>query len=170
MQVDIVSLRIVCYPDPVLRKAAQPIAEVTTTVREVAQRMLQLMHEAKGVGLAGPQVGLGYRLFVANPTQEPDGDRVFINPILTNPTRKSAQFEEGCLSLPQVTGQITRTVGITIEALDLDAKPFTLISEKLAARIWQHEIDHLNGILILDRMSPIDKIANRQAIKELESA
>ena len=162
------TLQIVCYPDPVLRKPAAPVEQITDEIRAVAGRMLDLMHEAQGVGLAGPQVGLSWRLFVANPTQQPDDDRVFVNPVLRDPGKETADFEEGCLSLPNITAKIRRPAAVTIEALDLDGKPFTLTSDEMAARVWQHETDHLDGILILDRMSPIDKIANRRAVKELE--
>ncbi len=168
--VDPESLKIVLYPDPVLRKPCEPVPEVTDEVRQVAARMLQLMHEARGVGLAAPQVGLSWRLFVANPTGEPEDDRVFINPQFSNPTEQMHTRDEGCLSIPHVTGDITRPLGITIDALDEHGQPFQLTSQELAARVWQHETDHLDGILILDRMPAIDKVANRQAIQDLENA
>lgn len=164
------SLRIVHYPDPVLRQVARPVPGVTDEVRRVAGRMIELMHEARGVGLAAPQVGLPWRLFVANPTGEPGDDRVFINPVLCDPSPETHPHEEGCLSLPHITGEITRPTRITIDALDEQGQPVQLTSDDLAARIWQHETDHLDGILILDRMVPIDKVANRQAVQELEEA
>ena len=163
-------LKIVLYPDPVLRRPCEPVPAVTEEVRGVAQRMLELMHEARGVGLAAPQVGLSWRLFVANPTGEPEDDRVFINPRLLEPTAENHTRDEGCLSIPHVTGDITRPWGITIDALDEHDEPFRLIGDDLAARIWQHETDHLDGILILDRMPAIDKVANRQAVLDLEQA
>ncbi len=132
--------------------------------------MLELMHEARGVGLAAPQVGLAWRLFVANPTGELEDDRVFINPKLTEPSLETQVHDEGCLSLPNITGEITRPVRITIDALDDLGQPFQLTSDELPARIWQHETDHLDGILILDRMPAIDKIANKQAVMDLEQA
>ncbi len=163
-------LRIVHYPDPVLRRVAQPVEAVTDEVRAVARRMLQLMHEAPGVGLAAPQVGLPWRMFVANPTGEPDDDRVFINPVLSGPSREAASQQEGCLSLPGIQGDITRPTAITITALDLDGRSFTLTSDDLPARVWQHETDHLDGVLIIDKMPPIDRRANRRLLKELETA
>ena len=161
-------LRILNYPEPVLRARAQPIEGVDEQVRQVAHRMLELMHAAQGVGLAGPQVGLPWRLFVANTTGEPEDDRVFINPVLSQPSRETEAYEEGCLSLPHITGQITRPTAITIDALDEHGKPFTLIGQGLDARCWQHEYDHLEGILIIDRMPPADRMANRRALRELE--
>ncbi|GAB4107908.1 MAG: hypothetical protein Kow00105_12290 [Phycisphaeraceae bacterium] len=163
-------LCIVHYPHPVLRQVAEPVPEVNDIVRRVAVKMLELMHRAKGVGLAAPQVALPWRLFVANPTGDPGDDRVFINPELSDPSRETHVHEEGCLSLPNITGEIVRPTRITIRALDEHGEPFTLTSDELPARVWQHEYDHLDGILILDRMSPIDKVANRQAVLELEAA
>lgn len=166
MPVNPTDLRIVTYPDPVLRAEAAPIASIDDEVRGAAERMLALMHEARGVGLAGPQVGLGWRLFVAN---WGEGDRVYINPELSDPSRQSEREEEGCLSIPDVRAQITRPVGITITASDLQGERFTESSESLPARIWQHETDHLDGRLILDRMTLIDRKVNRRAIAALKA-
>ena len=170
MPVDLQALRIVHYPDPVLRLKARPVQAVTDEVRAVARRMIELMHQARGVGLAAPQVGLSWRLFVANVTGEPDDDRVYINPVLSHPSRVTGPHEEGCLSIPEVTAEVTRPLSITIEALDEQGRPFTMTSDGLAARAWQHEFDHLQGVLILDRMTPSDRMANKRALRELERA
>ncbi|MEM7624025.1 MAG: peptide deformylase [Planctomycetota bacterium] len=167
--VDPAGLAVVLYPAPVLRRVAAPLAEVTDYVRAVALRMIDLMYEARGVGLAAPQVGLPWRMFVANPTHEPGEDRVFINPVLREPAPATAPHDEGCLSLPQITVEVTRPTAITIDALDLDGQPFSLTSDDFAARVWQHEFDHLNGVLILDKMTRIDRMANKRAIAELEA-
>jgi peptide deformylase len=163
-------LGIVHYPDPILRQRAAPVGEIDEAVVQVARRMIQLMHEARGVGLAAPQVGLGWRLFVANPTGEPQDDQIFINPVLSDGSRETETHEEGCLSLPQITANITRPAAITVEALDERGQRVRLTSDGLPARIWQHEIDHLDGVLILDRMTAIDRMANKRAIRELEEA
>jgi len=168
VNVKVDQLQIVVYPDPALRRKARPIDNVDAEVQSVARRMLELMREARGVGLAGPQVGLDWRIFVANATGEPADDQVFINPRLSNPSEEWGPHEEGCLSIPNVNAEIRRPLGITIEALDIDGKPFTLTSDELPARIWQHETDHLDGILILDRMNPMDKLACRRTLKQLE--
>lgn len=167
-EIDPRSLRILTYPAPILRGKAVPIEEVTDWVRQVAQRMIELMHEATGVGLAGPQVGVPIRIFVANTTAESNGDRVFINPVLSRPSRRMQQHEEGCLSLPEVTGMIHRPYSITIDAIDLEGNEGRFVGEDLMARVWQHETDHLDGILIIDRMARIDLVANRQVLHELE--
>jgi peptide deformylase len=161
-------LKIVRYPDPILRAKARPLTDITEEIRAVARRMIELMHEAEGVGLAAPQVGLSWRLFVANATGEEGDDRIFVNPTLTAPSEQIDAREEGCLSIPDVRGEIRRPKAITIEALDEFGRPFTLTSDALPARIWQHETDHLDGILIIDRMSTLDKLANRRKLKGLE--
>lgn len=169
MPVDPAKLRIVLYPEPVLRDVAQPVPEVTDHVRAVAARMIELMHQAPGVGLAGPQVGLPWRIFVANPTGEPGDDRVYINPTLTTAGGNAAR-EEGCLSLPEVTVEVIRPEHATIRATNLDGESFEESAGDLLARIWQHEYDHLDGVLIIDKMSPIDRMANKRALRALEGA
>lgn len=168
--IDPQKLTIVHYPASVLRGKAKALTQINDEVRAVAVRMLVLMHEAPGVGLAAPQVGLPWRLFVANPTGQPEDDLVFINPVLSNPSREVSDYEEGCLSLPDIRATIRRPKGITVTALDLAGKTFTLSSDELAARVWQHETDHLDGVLILDRMTELDRRACRKAIKGLEES
>lgn len=167
-------LAILRYPHPVLRRRAEPIASpgdrVADNVRAVAERMIELMHEAPGIGLAAPQVGLPWRLFVANWTGNAGDDHVFINPELADPTRDTEPRDEGCLSLPEITAEITRPAGVTVRATGLDGQRFEMTDHgSLAARVWQHEFDHLEGVLILDRMTRIDRMANRKAIRQLET-
>ncbi|MBI1368862.1 MAG: peptide deformylase [Planctomycetes bacterium] len=169
MSVKAEQLRIVLYPDPVLRRKARTIEKVDDEIRAVAARMIELMHEAPGVGLAAPQVGLPWRLFVANHTGEPADDRVFINPVLRDPSEDYGPHNEGCLSIPDVTAEIRRPLRITIDALDINGQPFSMTSDELPARIWQHETDHLDGVLIIDRMNPMDKLASRRMLKQLEA-
>ncbi len=170
MAIDPQQLRIVEYPDPTLRRKAQIVGQLTDEVRAVARRMCELMHEAEGVGLAAPQVGLPWRMFVANTTGDPANDQVFINPVLSDPSREVGDHDEGCLSLPDIRGQIRRPLRITVTAHDLDGREFTRTSDELASRVWQHETDHLDGVLIIDRMTPIDRMANARKIKALEKA
>jgi peptide deformylase len=170
MPVDPQTLAIVHYPDPVLREKARPIEQVTDEVKAVAQRMIELMHQAPGVGLAAPQVGLNWRMFVANPTGEAGDDRVYINPELSELVGGDAARDEGCLSLPGVTVEVTRPAHATIRATNLDGQTFQDSADDLLARIWQHEYDHLDGVLIIDKMSAMDRMANKRAIKELEEA
>lgn len=159
-------LTVVCYPDPVLKKACPPVEAFTPELRALAEKMIDLMHAHRGVGLAAPQVGVPLRLFVANPTGEPEDNRVYTNPALSD-LEGAATAVEGCLSIPEVNVAMRRAVKATIQAYDLDGQPFHLAGEDLLARIWQHETDHLDGRLIIDRMSEADEIANRKAIKQL---
>jgi peptide deformylase len=163
------TLQIVHYPDPVLRKKAKAITSITDEVKAVAARMIELMHESRGVGLAAPQVGLSWRLFVANATGDEEDDQVFINPVLKDAGEEVEPHEEGCLSIPGVRVQVRRPKVITVEATDLDGNAFSMTSDDLDARIWQHETDHLNGVLILDKMTAMDKLAVRRTLKDLEA-
>ncbi|XAL99348.1 peptide deformylase [Phycisphaeraceae bacterium D3-23] len=171
--VDPATLVIVHYPEPVLREVAKPVPEVNDHVRAVVAKMIELMHAAPGVGLAAPQVGLPWRLFVANPEGEEGGpaqDRVYINPEIVATTGGNVARDEGCLSLPQVTVEVVRPEQATIRALGLDGQPFEDSADDLLARIWLHEYDHLDGVLIIDKMSTIDRMANKRALRALEGA
>lgn len=164
------SLYIVKYPDPCLRKKTSLIPEVTPMVEAVATRMIALMHEARGVGLAAPQVGLPWRMFVANGGEPGELDRVYINPTLHEPMGDPEPAEEGCLSIPEVYGDVWRPPAITIEATGLDGKEFRCAAGGLLARVWQHEVDHLEGKLIIDRFGRMDRLSNRRKLRELEGS
>jgi peptide deformylase len=169
MNVDAASLRILHYPAPTLRTVAEPIDGIHESIKAVATRMLQLMYEADGAGLAAPQVGLTWRVFVTK-ANEDQPDRVYVNPKLSDLSSEILAREEGCLSLPGVTVDVRRPASVAVTALDLEGREFTLRDDGLLARVWQHEIDHLNGVLIIDRMTPMDRIATRKVIKDLEAA
>jgi peptide deformylase len=155
------------YPDPCLRKTCQPVDTFDDSLRRLAERMITLMREHKGVGLAAPQVGVNLRLFVCNPTPEPENDRVYINPVLTDLVGV-VEAEEGCLSIPEVLVSVRRAQRCRLAALDLTGQPVEVAADDLEARVWQHETDHLDGVLILDKMSQADKIATRRMLKQLE--
>ena len=169
MALDVSRLEIVQYPNPVLRTVARPVDSIDDTVRAVAARMIDLMHDADGAGLAAPQVGLSWRMFVTRGIDD-EPDRVHVNPELGDLGGDMDVRPEGCLSLPGITLDIRRPMNSTLTCLDLDGRSVTLTSIDLQARIWQHEMDHLNGILIIDKMTPMDRIANRRLLKELEVA
>lgn len=164
----VADLAVVSFPDPVLRKACQPVDWFGERLDALVQRMWQLMHAHKGVGLAAPQVGLPWRVFVWNPTGRPEDDAVCVNPRLDD-LRDSQESEEGCLSIEGVTVNVRRALSAVVRAQRPDGGEFELRGEGLMARIWQHEIDHLDGRLILDYMSVAEELANRKAIRELES-
>ncbi len=167
MSTDWSKLRIICYPDPRLRKACKPVEKFNADLAALAGRMLELMRAEQGIGLAAPQVGLQVSMFVCNVTGDPKDDRVFVNPKLTELSGEM-DSQEGCLSIPDVTVTVRRAERCRISAKDLAGKPVELEGAELIARCWQHEIDHLNGRLIIDAMSESDRIANRRVLKELE--
>ena len=180
MAVDPTSLRLRIFPDAVLRRKALPLAEVTDEVRAVAAAMLRIMAEEEGVGLAAPQVGLSWRLFVAHvpadDSRSPDADPptatrtpvVYINPVIVEPEGGIEAGEEGCLSLPDIRGDVLRPPVVTIAAMDVNGQKFTARAGGLLARCWQHEVDHLDGVLIIDKMTQMSRIKNRKALKDLE--
>jgi peptide deformylase len=159
-------LKIIFYPDPRLKRMSQPVDVFDEPLRALANRMLELMREAKGVGLAAPQVGENIRLFVMNATQEPGDDRVYVNPVLSD-AEGEEEAEEGCLSLPGIHINVLRSKQIRMQAQDLDGKPIDQVANGLVSRIWQHETDHLNGTLLTDRMGAVAKMANRRILNEL---
>lgn len=160
-------LRLIYYPAPILKKRAVEIERFGPLVRALAKRMFEVMGENKGLGLAAPQVGVGVRLFVCNVTGEPGDDLVFVNPHFTD-LDDSEGNEEGCLSIPGATVTMRRATRAAIEAFDGNGKRFRMTGEDISSRVWQHEMDHINGRLIIDNMSATDEIANRRAIKQLK--
>ncbi len=169
MALNVDKLKIVKFPNPVLRQKAKPVESVTPEIKALAEKMLALMHDGgKGVGLAAPQVGVSLRMFVTCETQDPKDDIVYINPVLTVQDPASEDMEEGCLSLPEIRGTIRRPLKLTIDALDIEGKPFHMESDGYLGRIWQHENDHLDGVMIIDRMSLMDRMACKRALKDLE--
>ena len=135
--------------EDILRQTAEPVKEVNDEIRNLVNDMFDTMIEAQGVGLAGPQVGKSLRLFVA--MADDDVRRTFINPQIIKTSETLCDYEEGCLSIPQVYETITRPEKVTVQALNENGKPFTLEADGFLARIIQHEYDHLNGVLYIDR-------------------
>lgn len=149
------SLEIIHYPHPTLRHVSKPIVRVDADLRAMIAEMFELMYQHEGVGLAANQVDLPYRLFIANPEGDrraQDAERVFINPVLFKGTGQ-ADREEGCLSIPGVYAPVTRNERIHIQAYNLAGEEINLQLEGLPARIVQHEVDHLDGRLFIDRLS-----------------
>jgi len=161
------ALQLVIYPDSKLKAVAKEVQQFDDWLVAVVERMKDLMAQHKGVGLAAPQVGLSLRIFVASASGKREEARVYINPVLTD-EHGSEEGEEGCLSLPDIRIKVLRFKNLRIEALDERGKPISESLADFAARVVQHENDHLDGILLLDRMSPMAKLANRKKIKELE--
>jgi peptide deformylase len=141
-------LKIVTEEDPVLRKKAKEIDKITKRLRELAKDMLDTMYQAKGVGLAAPQVGVSERLIVIDVGE---GPIVLINPSIVESSGEIRDIE-GCLSIPGRNEYITRAEKAIVTGMNLDGKKLRLESSELLARAFQHEIDHLNGILFIDHL------------------
>jgi len=162
-------LHIIRWPDPRLKKASDAVATFDDDLRRTAEQMLVLMRAAKGVGLAAPQVGINRKLFVMNHTGQPGDDRVYVNPTLVALDGEAVVAEEGCLSLPDIHIDVVRPSHVRIEAQTLDGEPITVERDGFEARVWQHENDHLLGILLTDRMGFSDKMRHRRRLRELET-
>lgn len=155
------------YPTPVLMEAAKPIEEFGSDIRILAERMIDIMVETQGVGLAGPQAGVNLRIFVASIDGTRENAKVYINPCI-RVEGPLVSHEEGCLSLPGIWGKIKRYAKCTVTAKDLNGHEFTEVGEGLLARIFQHESDHLEGRMIKDRLSIAAKLRARHRLQELE--
>ena len=167
-------MRLVLYPDPVLRRRAAPVEAIDDSVRDRVREMFQIMYEERGVGLAAPQVGWSVRLFVVNTSaesDEPELERVYINPQLLRPAgddEATDTDEEGCLSIPGVRGKVLRPDRVVVRALDLDGNPVEEDIDGLHARVVQHEFDHLDGILFISRLSATERLLANKVLKQLE--
>ena len=140
--------------DPILREETKPIAEITDDIRTLVKNMFETMYLAKGIGLAAPQVGRSERVAIVDVDQRPI---VIINPEIVDSDSKTAKAEEGCLSIPDVYGDVERPASVRVRALDLEGKEFEIEAAELLGRCLQHEIDHLHGKLFLDYMSVLKR-------------
>ena len=156
------------YPTPVLMGKAKPVEEINDDIRQLAERMIDIMIETKGVGLAGPQAGVNLRIFVVSIDGTKESAEVYINPTIKVEGSVVAN-EEGCLSLPGIYGKIKRYSKCTVTATDPDGNEFTEVGEGLLARAFQHEYDHLEGRMIKDRLSQAAKLRARRWLKQLEA-
>lgn len=166
------SLEVIQYPHPTLRRVSRPIKKVDAELRKIVAEMFNLMYAHEGVGLAANQVNLPIRLFVANEAGDPasrDTEFVFINPVLRK-GKGTAEDNEGCLSIPDLRAPVTRNATIEVEAYDLDGNLIRAEAKDLMARILQHETDHLDGKLFIDRLSPTEFAAVKDKLYEFELA
>jgi peptide deformylase len=159
--------RLTRFPAPVLSRAAEPVAKIDDNIRRIAEKMIDIMLENKGLGLAGPQAGLPLRIFVVCLDGKRENAKVYINPTLI-PDAQLVPMEEGCLSLPGIFTKVRRYKKCTIKATGLDGREFTEEAEGMLARAFQHECDHLDGVMIINRIGEVAKIAFRARLKELK--
>jgi peptide deformylase len=151
------------YGDPVLRQVATPVREITAEIKRIIADMTETMWHQVGIGLAAPQVGLPHRILVMDDGK--GGAQALINPEIE--TRSgTVREEEGCLSIPGVFGVVERSKTITVKAMDADGKPVALEATGLKARIVQHELDHLDGVLFIDRLPPVTRDRIKKKIQK----
>ncbi len=165
------ALKIIQYPHPTLRHVSKPLKKVDRELHGFVREMFGLMYEAKGIGLAANQVDLPYRLFIINLESDPkapEKELVFLNPVLTS-RKGNAEAEEGCLSLPGLYGDVKRPERVVLNAYDLGGQEITMELDGLFARAVQHEIDHLDGILFIDRLSPTGEMMARDTLSDFEA-
>ena len=163
---------ILTYPDPDLKKKSAPVVVINDAVRELVQDMAETMYHAPGIGLAAPQIGVHQRVIVIDVSAHNDvpGLIVAINPVIVH-AEGEAYEEEGCLSVPKYAANVRRHARVVVKALDIDGNECTWRAEELLAIAFQHEIDHLEGILFVDHLSPLKReLFQRKARKAAEEA
>jgi peptide deformylase len=164
-------MQVITLGDDILRQKAEKVKKIDEEVAKTAALMLEMLKTEKGVGLAGPQIGLLKRIFVVHINK--DIDRVFINPSIIETSSETIKVEEGCLSIPGIYANVVRSKSIKVQAWNEKSRPFTLEAEGLLARVILHEYDHLEGVLFLDRLSDAkrEKLAVKyEKLKQKKSA
>tara|TARA_R110002124_G_scaffold82281_1_gene216066 strand:+ start:296 stop:802 length:507 start_codon:yes stop_codon:yes gene_type:complete len=159
-------LEILEFPDPRLRTEAKPIAQVTESTRSLIDNMLETMYTAPGIGLAATQVNVHQRLLVMDVSDDKSQPMVFINPEVTVLDSEQGEYDEGCLSVPGFYETVSRPQKVKVSALDRNGEAFTCQLEGLAAICLQHEIDHLNGKLFVDYLSPLKRQRIRKKLEK----
>lgn len=164
-------LHLLLHPDAILRTEAMPVTAFDDELKWIVAEMSRLRELHSGIGLAAPQVGKSLRLFVCHTSEdENESDEVFVNPRILESSDQLDWDDEGCLSLPNIRGDVRRPVYVRMEAFDVNGQRFEVESDEYDARVWQHEFDHLNGVLIIEKMRPLHRLRNRRALKALEAA
>lgn len=160
-------LEIVLYPDPVLRRPTTPVGEIDDEIRELVPAMIEAMHRVRGLGLAANQVGIGKRLAIVSDTGIPGDERIVINPELLH-QEGAVAMDEGCLSFPGLAGLITRAERVRVRYRNLDGETVEEETGGLLARCFLHEIDHLDGVMFISKMTPADRFRIKRALREME--
>jgi len=157
-------LKVLRYGDPSLRRTAEPVGDVTPEIRRIIADMTETMYDEVGIGLAAPQVGISKRLIVIA-DEEGRGVQALLNPAIVDRGGEMTG-EEGCLSIPGVFAPVTRAAWVKVEARSVDGQPVTINARGLRSRVLQHEIDHLDGVLFIDRVDPMLRDRIKRKIKK----
>ena len=160
-------LDILTYPNPILKKRSSEVENIDDNVLELLNNMAETMYKAPGVGLAAPQVGYSMRVIVVDVEHNDEGEKnliEIINPVITN-SKGSVKSEEACLSIPGFTAEIMRKAEIVVEGINRKGKDISVEAKDLLSRVIQHEIDHLDGVLFIDRLSRLQRELMRKKVK-----
>ncbi|HET6631714.1 MAG TPA: peptide deformylase [Rhodanobacteraceae bacterium] len=158
-------LEVLEFPDPRLRTKAQPVREFDAALKQLVADMFETMYEAPGIGLAATQVNVHQQLLVLDVSDDQGDPRVFINPRIVSREGEEVS-QEGCLSVPNIYADVKRAAQVEVEAVDVDGKPFTVAADGLLAVCIQHEMDHLNGKLFVDYLSPLKREMVRRKLEK----
>ena len=157
-------LKVRKYGDPILRRRAAPVREITPEIRRTVEDMIETMYDEVGIGLAAPQVGVSLRLMVVSHDKSGEA-RGLVNPMIAEQGGEVTS-EEGCLSLPGIFAPVTRAEWVRLEAQDLEGHPVSIRGRGLTARVFQHEMDHLDGVLFIDRLDTMTRDRIKRRIKK----
>ncbi len=162
-------LRVVKYPHPALRHKSKPLRSVDAELKNTIRAMFDLMYEQRGIGLAANQVALPYRFFIINTAGDPETGQelVFLNPVI-HKRRGTVEAEEGCLSFPEIFALVKRAEKVAVSAYNLAGEEISYELDGLLARAFQHEYDHLDGVVFSDRLTPSGLLSVKQALADLE--
>lgn len=164
-------MQIVKYPHPALRHKAEPITALSKEIELLAGGMLELMYRHEGLGLAAPQVAAPVRLLVMNFAADPaqkEHEFVAINPVIVELGKQILDDREGCLSFPDLYAKVRRAKKVKVQAYNLRGELYEMVCEDLPARVWQHEIDHLDGTLFIDKMGLVGRLNSKKYLKQFE--
>jgi len=160
-------LEVLCFPDKRLRTVAKPVEQITEELKKLAENMIETMYEEDGVGLAATQINFHQRLVVIDVSQDRNQPMVIINPVIVEHSGEEIS-EEGCLSVPETNAEVKRAEFVTLEYLDLEGNPQVLNADGLLAVCIQHEIDHLDGKLFIDYLSPLKQKRIKTKLEKLQ--
>ncbi len=155
------------YPDPILKKKSKPFQlPLPANIRAIGARMAEIMQDEGGIGLAGPQAGLSQRIIVYDLSEEREAPQVLINPEIIE-SHGTMESDEGCLSFPEIRGVLARAARVVVRGLDLAGQEQRIEAEELLCAMFQHEIDHLDGITFVDRLPPVERMRIKEELEEL---
>ncbi len=156
------------YPDPFLRKNAVNVAEIDENIRALIKDMFTMMEEAGGIGLAAPQVGLSKRVITISINEKKFNRFALVNPVVEYSSDETEVMEEGCLSIPGINADVRRPVRVVVKGITRSGRMVEITAEHLLARVLQHEIDHLNGVLLIDRVSSQERSKIQEDLQALQ--